>query len=58
MNETQIELVRQKLLSLRSELHKLEESSKEGAKPVDLDQAPLSRLSRRRSEERRVGKDV
>jgi len=47
MNETELEQFRQKLLSLRSELQKLEESSKEGARPVDLDQAPLSRLSRR-----------
>ena len=47
MNETQIEQVRQKLLSLKSELQKLEESSNEGAKPVDPDQAALSQLSRR-----------
>ena len=47
MNETQIEQVRQKLLSLRSELHKLEESSKKGTKPLDPDQAALSQLSRR-----------
>jgi DnaK suppressor protein len=47
MNEAQIEQFRQKLRSLRSELQKLEESSKEGAKPVVLDQATLSRLSRR-----------
>ena len=47
MNETQIEQFRQKLLSLRSELQKLDESSNEGAKPSGPDQAAFSRLSRR-----------
>ena len=47
MNETQIGQFRQKLHSLRSELQKLEESSKEGAKPGGVDRAALSRLSRR-----------
>jgi DnaK suppressor protein len=47
MNETQIEQVRQKLLRHRLELQKLEEASKKEAKPLDLDQAALSRLSRR-----------
>jgi DnaK suppressor protein len=44
MNEAEIEQVKQKLLSLRTELQKLEESSREAA--VELDQAALDRLSR------------
>ena len=47
MNETELEQFRQKLLSLRSELQKLEESSKEAAKPMEPDQADSGRLSRR-----------
>jgi len=35
MNETAIEQVRQKLLSLRTELQELEESSKKAAKPME-----------------------
>ena len=54
MNETQIEQVRQKLLCLRSELQKLEESSKEDAKTEELDQAALSRLSRRGAMQERL----
>lgn len=46
MNETEIEHFKQKLLSLRSELQKLEGSSKEAAKPMELDQADLVQLSR------------
>lgn len=42
MNEVKIEQVRQKLFVLRSELRKLEESSK----TMGPDQAALSRLSR------------
>ena len=47
MNETELEQFRQKLLSLRSELQRLEESSKEAAKPMEPDQADSGRLSRR-----------
>ncbi len=44
MNEAEIEQVEQKLLRMRTELQKLEESSKEAA--AELDQAALDRLSR------------
>ncbi len=54
MNETQIEQVRRKLLSLRSELQKLEESSKEGAKTEEPDPADLSRVSRRGAMQKRL----
>ena len=46
MKEAEIEQFKQKLLGLRSELQKLEESSKEAAKPVEQDQAASGRLSR------------
>ena len=46
MNETEIEQFRQKLLALRSELKDLEGSSREGTKPVELDQSSVGRLSR------------
>jgi len=49
MNETEIEQFRQKLLALRSELKDLEGSSREGTKPVELDQADMGSLSRRDS---------
>lgn len=45
MNETEIEQFKHKLLSLRSELQDLEESPIEATKPVELDQAGMSRLS-------------
>lgn len=34
------------LLRLRTELHDLDETSKEAAKPIELDQATVGRLSR------------
>jgi DnaK suppressor protein len=46
MNEVEIEEFKQKLLSLKTELQKLEESSKEATMPVELDQAAFGRLSR------------
>lgn len=46
MNEAEIEQFRQKLLTLRTGLQKLEESSKEATKPVELEQAALGGLSR------------
>jgi DnaK suppressor protein len=46
MNEEEIEQIRQKLLSMRSELKELEESFKETSKPVELDQSSVGRLSR------------
>ncbi|MBI5075321.1 MAG: TraR/DksA family transcriptional regulator [Nitrospirae bacterium] len=58
MNKTEIEQFKHKLLSLRSELQDLEKASIEAAKPVELDQAGMGRLSlmsamiaQRRSEE-------
>ena len=48
MNESEIEQCRQKLLNLRAELLNLEESLKEAAQPVELDQASTG-LSRRDS---------
>jgi DnaK suppressor protein len=47
MNKTEIEQFRQKLLILRTELQKLEESSKEATTPVELEQAALGGLSRK-----------
>ena len=47
MKESEIEQFRQKLLSLRVELLGLEESSRETAQPLELDQAGMGRLSRR-----------
>jgi DnaK suppressor protein len=47
MNETEIEQCRQKLLKLRSELEELEESSREGTMPVELDHVGMGGLSRR-----------
>jgi DnaK suppressor protein len=46
MNGPEIEAVKQKLLALRAGLLALEESSKEAAQPVELDQAGMGRLSR------------
>jgi len=51
MNETELEQFRQKLLSLRSELQKLEESSKEAAKPMEPDQADSGAAPRAPDEE-------
>jgi DnaK suppressor protein len=47
MNTSEIEQLRQTLLSLRAELLKLEESSKEDALPVELEKNSLGHLSRR-----------
>jgi DnaK suppressor protein len=49
MNTSEIEQFRQTLLSLRTELLKLEESSKETAQPVELEQDSMGHLSRRDS---------
>jgi DnaK suppressor protein len=49
MNTPETEQLRQTLLSLREELLKLEESSKETDQPAELDQAGMGRLSRRDS---------
>ena len=46
MTEIEVEQIRDKLLSLRSELQDIEESSKEATKPVQLDQSSVGRLSR------------
>ena len=46
MNEAELELNRQKLVRLRSELRELEESFRETSEPVKLDQARVGRLSR------------
>jgi DnaK suppressor protein len=47
MNGLEIEQCRQKLLSLRAELLDLEESSRETAPSLELDQAGMGRLSRK-----------
>ena len=46
MEDADLEQFRTKLLRLRTELQGLEETSKEAAKPVELDQASVGRLSR------------
>lgn len=46
MNPSELEALRAKLLLLKSELESLEESSNEAARPVELDQASVGRLSR------------
>ena len=46
MEKAKIEQFRIHLLRLRSELQDLDEASKEAAKPVELDQASVGRLSR------------
>ena len=46
MNEAELELNRQKLVRLKSELRELEESFRETSEPVKLDQARVGRLSR------------
>ena len=45
MNKTEIEQLKQKLLSLRTELQDLEESPVQATKPVELDQVGMGRLS-------------
>ena len=46
MTEEEIELFRQKLLRLKSDLQAQEKTFKETRKPVELDQARVGRLSR------------
>lgn len=46
MNNEEIEQIRKKLLSLRSELQEQEEAFKGTGKPVELDQNRIGRLSR------------
>jgi len=46
VNEAELELNRQKLVRLKSELRELEESFRETSEPVKLDQARVGRLSR------------
>ena len=46
MDDAEIEKFRSQLLQLRSELDDLEATSQDAAKPVELDQASVGRLSR------------
>lgn len=46
MESTQLEHFRRRLLALQSELQGMAESSAEDARPVELDQARVGRLSR------------
>jgi DnaK suppressor protein len=46
MNAAETEQFRQKLLLLKQELQEREEISRDAAKPVELDQASVGRLSR------------
>ncbi|MCU7845814.1 MAG: TraR/DksA C4-type zinc finger protein [Candidatus Thiodiazotropha sp. (ex Monitilora ramsayi)] len=46
MDEIQIDSFRQQLLELRSELINLSSTSDDAAKPVELDQSAVGRLSR------------
>jgi len=46
MDEMQIDRFRQQLLQLRSEFMELSNTSEEAAKPVELDQAAIGRLTR------------
>ena len=46
MDEMQIDSFRQKLLQLQSELMNLSNTSDDAAKPVELDQAAVGRLTR------------
>lgn len=46
MNDTDLETYRQCLLALRSSLYALEETSRDAARVVELDQAAVGRLSR------------
>lgn len=45
-SDLDIDVYRQKLLSLKTELQELEAESKEGRLPVELDQTKVGRLSR------------
>jgi DnaK suppressor protein len=46
MKEAEIEQFRMQLLRVRAELQELEETSKDAAKPVELDQTGVGRLTR------------
>lgn len=46
MNDTELEVYRQRLIALRTDLLALEETVQEAAKVVELDQAAVGRLSR------------
>lgn len=46
MTETEIEQFKQRLYELKSELETIAQTSKDAAKPVELDQASVGRLSR------------
>lgn len=46
MNIAEVELIREQLLHLKSELQKLEETFKASSETVELDQARVGRLSR------------
>lgn len=46
MNKAEVELIREKLLKLKTELQELEEAFKTSSAPVELDQAKVGRLSR------------
>ena len=46
MDKGEVKQIRKKLLSLRSELQELEETSKEARAPVELDQTRVGRVSR------------
>ncbi|HEV57559.1 MAG TPA: TraR/DksA family transcriptional regulator [Phycisphaerales bacterium] len=46
MKHTDLEVLRQQLLDLRAELRGVAESTREDARPVELDQASVGRLSR------------
>lgn len=46
MNKIELEQFRKKLLSIRSEIHEMDETLKEAGKAVELDQSRVGRLSR------------
>lgn len=46
MTETEIEQFKQRLIELKTEVATLSQTSKDAAKPVQLDQASVGRLSR------------
>ena len=46
MDDSEIEKFKARLLALKSELEGLDETSEQAAKPVELDQASVGRLSR------------
>ncbi len=46
LTDTEIQEIKERLLQLKSELLAIEESGREAARPVQLDQASVGRLSR------------